>query len=358
MRMSGVRMRGGGTSTRGGRDRWTTLRACLLAGLLIVIGSGCDHPRAAEARELRTECDAGDNEACFEYGLRLYRGEFVLEDREGAASRWAAACEGGEPRACVRLARVREMQEEEATLELPTDLAAGLGGDMAGAAGAGRSGGASQDIEALLRAGCEGGDMSGCVDLVDQFSSGSEALDLLERACDGGDADGCIRLGEVLSGIRTVAGPDTDSVAAEPAAALDLERAAELFASACDQDAAGCIRLADAYLAGAGVERAPDEAVSLLTTACRSSPEGCFRLGELYLEGSMVERDPARALSLLADGCYGRTATEARGEGVAEACNAHGEMLVEGDGVDRDLSVAIRSLSRACRLGWEEACRR
>ena len=298
------------------------LRAWPLGGVFaaLVALSGCDHARAAEARAFRAECDAGDAEACFEYGQRLYRGDFVLEDRAEAATRWESACDGGEARACVRLARLREDAAE----------GAGIPGD----------------IEGLLRAGCDGGEMSGCVQLAEQFLSGAQASELLERACDGGASDGCVRLGDILSGAVGGDGP------------VDLERAASLFQSACGDDPRGCIRLAEAHLEGAGVDQAPEEAVSLMAQACQTSPEGCFRLAEMYREGVVVELDLDRALTLFESSCYGRTSSDARGESVAEGCYAHGELLAEGDGVDRNLRVAARSFERACRLGYEEACRR
>jgi len=296
-------------------------RALGLAALLVTLGAaGCDHPRAAEARALRADCDAGDPQACFEYGQRVFRGDFVLEDRDEAARRWEVACEGGVAGACVRLARLREESEE----------AAGLPGD----------------IEALLRAGCDGGDMSGCVELAEQFLSGDQASALLERACEGGEAEGCVQLGEILSGVAERGGP------------IDLKRAAQLFETACGDDAEGCMLLAEARLSGAGVEQSAEEAVSLLRQACRTSPEGCFRLGAMYRDGEGAERDLQRAVTFFQRACYGQTSTSARGDAVAEACYAHGQLLVDGEGIERDLQTATRSIERACRLGHAEACSR
>ncbi len=289
------------------------------AALALVMVTGCRNAGAAEARRDRAACDAGDAAACVSYADRLIVGDQVLEDPVEAAARYEAACESADaPVGCVRLAEMH--------LESSAGVQASRG-----------------EAEDLLRRGCDGGDLPGCVVLADRFMTSRDARPLLERACDGGEATGCLRLGELLAGL-----PGADN----------RTRATELYRDACDEEVLACIRLADAHLAGVGVPVDSAAAFQQLNDACRTSPLGCFGTARLYEDGVAVEADAERAVDLYDTACYGRTEGGGRGDPVGEACYRMADLLATGDRVERDLNRAARTFGRACRLGYDDACRR
>ena len=295
------------------------LRSAAAIAVVCFAVSGCRNAGAAEARADRASCDDGEAAACVRYADRLAAGDQVLEDPNAAAERYAMACDaGGAPVGCVRLA----------TMHL--DRSAGVQPSRGTA-------------EELLRRGCDGGDLPGCVVLAETFMTSRDARPVLENACAGGESSGCLHLGELLAGLP---------------GAENRTRAAELFRDACAEQAEACIRLADAYLEGVGVAADTAAAFERLDQACRTSPRGCFRTAALYEEGVGVEADPDRAVGLYETACYGRTDGGGRGEPVGEACYRMADLLATGDRVERDLNRAARTFSRACRLGYEDACRR
>ncbi len=307
----------------------------LLPLIVLLLLVACD-PRAREARELRASCSAGDAAACDRLGYQNFRGDHVLRDWRRAADLFQAACDGGEGEGCVRLARLHvDASAERRGVAFDSTVAA-----------------------RLLEQGCDRGMLVGCTELGDMYAETdsvvpdvqakgvlqdfSRAASLYGRACDGGELPGCARLGVLY---RDGTGVERDAA-----------RAVALYTRACDGGAPlGCARLGEAYAAGTGVDADPGRAADLFEKACASEMIGCFRLAELLVrDGGSADR----AVELFDKACDG---TLAHGDGsppVSESCFRLGEMYANGSGVDRDVYRAGSYFRRACRLGYQEACRR
>ena len=72
----------------------------ILASLTATALSGC-HPGNAEAKQLRTSCEAGAVAACNQLAVKLQKGEYVLRDDKRAATLFDRACEGGIGEGCA-----------------------------------------------------------------------------------------------------------------------------------------------------------------------------------------------------------------------------------------------------------------
>lgn len=87
--------------------------------------------------------------------------------------------------------------------------------------------------------------------------------------------------------------------------AQSYERAAELYARACNGEApGGCYHLGLLSEIGLGGSQDPEAAVALYRRACDAElGEACANLSRMYGEGSGVERDPGQAEQLAARAC-------------------------------------------------------
>jgi len=290
----------------------------LLLGVLLLLGSACN-PGAREARTLRDVCADGKPGGCVLLADRLYQGNQVLRDRPRATDLYQRACDLGDARGCLRLAEMH--LDEDAAVSADRDVA-----------------------EVLLETGCEMENAQSCIGLADNFRRGALAVDLYQQICDQDEPEGCMKLGVMLAeGRQTRADP---------------EQAAVLFEQACDAEfRLACTRLGESYAEGVGVEQDFNRATALYTEACREVMAACFNLAELYATGEGVEQDYTRAAGLYETACDGNAEIGGRVSGMGEACARLGDLYANGQGVERDLSRASRTLARACRLDYTEACR-
>jgi TPR repeat protein len=149
--------------------------AIFLSGSSAAAGAQVIDPRVAESGVLETKCDAGDQNACVDFGQRLWYGEF------------------GVKRDTVRA------------------------------------------ISVLERA-CDAGKLDGCFKLGEKFQYGGDAakvraLPLFQKACDGAHGDACASLGVLYTPVRGIDRDDTR-------AASLFERACNLgSASGCQEGA-------------------------------------------------------------------------------------------------------------------------
>src|SRR6185436_13229381 len=139
--------------------------------------------------------------ACSDYAQLLERGEGVPQDAFGATRLYGEACKKNEFSACARLG---VMYEE----------------------GRGGSGVRKKGARELFERACSGGDMLGCARLgALQISAGEDtahAFELVSHACEAGIQAGCVGVGKALeTGRGTTRNP---------------QRAAELYAKACEAD--------------------------------------------------------------------------------------------------------------------------
>jgi hypothetical protein len=319
-----------------GRGRALRVVPLLLAAVAVSM-SGCN-PQAGEARDLREACEGGTATACDELAYKVQEGDRVLRDWRSAAELYGMACEGGEPGACVRLARLRVDGAAERR---------GIAHDSVAAT-------------ALLHRGCDGGMMDGCVLLADMYAADDSvvpdveptgvlqdlgrAAQLYEQACTGGHMDGCTRLAQLYQ--------DGTGVGRDDARAFDL------FKEACTGGSPiGCTHLGQAYETGTAVERDAERAAALYEEACGVEVTGCFRLAELLARGGSPE-DRERIVELYDVACYARAPRDDGSPAMPESCIRAGEVLAAGVGGARDLGQAARYFRRACNLGLEEACGR
>lgn len=130
----------------------------------------------------------------------------------------------------------------------------------------------------------------------------------------------------------------------------DVERAARLFATACDlQYVKACEPLAYLQFNGRGVERDLDASYENASKACGSGHlSACYLQAFFYKMGMVVEQDFRKAVKL---------ATPACDDGHPGACVIVGKMLFRGlGGVDKDEKRAADLVQTACSNGDAEAC--
>lgn len=146
---------------------------CFNLARLLDKGPTRDAARAHVAFE--RGCDLGLAQACLFAGQHLREGAGVDASAPKACERWAKACDGNVPDACVLLGSARE--------ELH---------DAPGAA-------------AAFKQGCDAGDPAACVELGIMVEKGdgvpsnpTRAVTLYESACTKGYAMGCLRVGAFL----------------------------------------------------------------------------------------------------------------------------------------------------------------
>jgi TPR repeat protein len=186
-----------------------------------------------------------------------------------------------------------------------------------------------------LRTRCLSGEVAACTQLGEMYATGrgvevdlSRAAEMYARACEGGAADVCNTLGEIY----------------EKTAGLEggMERAAAMFERACALgSAAGCLNLGLTFAAREDVPRA----IALYDRSCAGGwAAGCHQLGVVYEQGEGVAKDVTRALAYYAQGCDGE---------FIDSCVNAGSLYLAAE--PRDIASATQSYGRAIKL-LDEGC--
>jgi hypothetical protein len=71
-----------------------------------------------------------------------------------------------------------------------------------------------------------------------------------------------------------------------------------------------------------------------------------------------VAQDYDRAVELYQKACDGTRDRDQGSSPIAASCYRLGDLFATGTGMPRDLVRALRLFRRACRLGYQEACKR
>lgn len=163
-----------------------------------------DHEAGEHARAHRRyalACDAGEAEACGNWGLMFEHGQGVPVDRRRARDLYGSACDRDDLDACVHLG-VATLAEDGPVSRVEDGLRRACAEDVARgcttlAQALPRGGTEDDDIESLLKRACRLDDAHGCRMLGVHLERDVERGDLIaaqrafERACDLGDSAGC-----------------------------------------------------------------------------------------------------------------------------------------------------------------------
>ena len=240
--------------------------------------------------------------------------------------------------------------------------------------------------------GCSFGDANGCYNqglMRDQgrgfAMSAASAAPAYEQACNEGVSKACTNLGYLYEhgkGVRK-----------------DVVRATGFYRRGCEgspcegSNLRGCVNLGDAYRDGIGVEKNPTLAAETFRKACESQVDSddsesaevrihaCVLLGALEIAGLGVPKDVEGGLARSLDGCnrgdaYGcfnvaamrayredfagaaKFYDKACNGGDAEGCYELGVLYDEAKGVPFDHEMKTALFARACKGGFDKACRR
>ena len=242
---------------------------------------------------------------------------------ESVRRTWGAACDAGEPIACV---------------EYAIYLAAGDGGPTD------RSEASKQVTEHIAKvlSLCEQGSQSACATSgavllhgIGVVADGSQGLENLRRACSRSNGRACRRLGNYFSSGNAVV--------------QDENRAVENFRTACElKDMNGCARLGQLVLLGRGQRADPVRARTLLGLACdEGSALGCLVLAAATGSPQYGEPDTGTAARHLERSCT---------LGSFFACKKASEIHRDGEGVPINPPAAARFARRACTLNGQADC--
>ncbi len=126
----------------------------------------------------------------------------------------------------------------------------------------------------------------------------------------------------------------------------DENAAFEYYKKAADNgEVYGKIKMAEAYLKGAGTERNAEKAITILTEASKKSSLAHYRLGLCYYEGDGVKQDYKRAFQLFTE-CHKLD---------KDALYKLGECYYNGYGVKADKEKAKEYWRKASTYGNEDA---
>ena len=214
--------------------------------------------------------------------------------------------------------------------------------------------------QTFFSAGCEQGDLESCAALSDMVFLGhgtpvdlKRALILARSCCDKRSGRGCnvlariYRFGHILGkdDVKASAlvrqacelnfGPGCTRAGVECLGRQDYSCAHALLQKACDLGhGLGCANLAH-------LETNSDKALSLNRLACDSMQPSCVRLAQMYRLGEGVEKDPKKALNILVEGCK---------KGDAMSCEQSGIYYSEGLGAEANHSKAHAIFQNACEV--------
>lgn len=335
-------------------------------------------------------CEKGDAAGC-------YRLATFDENSDRAQMLYEQACTGGSIVACAQygyLLMSAESPEAVKILEDACDRQSGAACTHLGYLYAVGQIVARDDLRSLqfYTRGCSSGDAQGCYNqglMRDQgrglAMSATSAAPAYEQACLEGVSSACTNLGFLYQYGRGVM--------------RDAVRAAGFYRRGCEGspcqpgDVRGCVNLGNAYRDGIGVEKNPSLAAETFRKACASTPaepgsdneearlRGCVLLGALEIHGLGVPENVESGLARSLDGCnrgdaygcfnvgamrayredFAGAATfyrKACDGGDAEGCYELGVLYDEAKGVPFDYDLRTALFARACKGGFEKACRR
>lgn len=310
-----------------------------------------------DAAGLAAACDGGNGEACLRVADSMLASK--APDLARVFSRVQAACDAGTTRGCTRVAAMHLR---------------GIG---------------VRPDPALARTTaertCEAKDGAGCDLLAEMSGKGmyspvdhARAQELWTKGCDLGEPSACFgRARAAQYGLGTKR---------DPALATQLyARGAALSDAGCAKgDAEGCRGVALTLYRGTAGTKDMTRAVMLMDKACElGSGDACSDIGQLRLLGSGINKDPPRAEQLLRRGCeigspdactalsialgaglFGAQDAKASMEVAKRACENHGDQYCTqvgrnyslGIGAPRDPEMVRVYFERGCKGGDPEGC--
>ncbi|MCA9699363.1 MAG: sel1 repeat family protein [Myxococcales bacterium] len=162
-----------------------------------------------------------------------------------------------------------------------------------------------------------------------------KSLPLFDYACHHGFADSCYSLGVLLRSGEVAEDPVMAHGAATEGCELGHQGA--------------CVHLGlDLLLGTGGAPQDPAQATERFSNACaQGQPIGCRFLGTVHYTGQVPDADPQIAADSFEQGC-------ALDDGAS--CFNRGVLLFEAEGDAQDLDGAKTFMTRACELGYKDAC--
>lgn len=243
---------------------------------------------------LRSACDLGHGQACFNYGVMAYRGLYGEPDQEHARWLYGRSCDFGHMPGCYNLGNMLsageggETDEARARQAFETACTGGLAGGCSNLAimlNTGRGGEFDQArARALFQQACDARDVAGCSSLGNMLVRGDGgAVDLargramLQATCDGGDDWSCRRIADLeLGGGRPTADVNAETLS-QGWAAFEAERYPEamrlLAGHAQAGDAGAQYALGYMHTFGLGTARNYLQAADWLTRAAEQGED-------------------------------------------------------------------------------------
>lgn len=266
----------------------------------------------------KSDCEAGDSEACAELALNYFSGASVEKDLKLAQEFYARACDLDSMKGCFGAAYIFDYGK------LETDNRA-------------------EKIIGLYKKACIGGFINACANWsnaalkIDQKRDAELIGEHLQRACDQNDGIACTTLGN-----RYFLGQGFDT---------DFPKAIALYDAGCRLDnVLSCAQAGENYRIGFGIEKQPEKAEKLLTKACdKKVASACVNLGQMALLGEIGAVDAKKAVGFFRRAC---TYKDMAG------CYNLGVLYEAGKGVERDMDFAGMFFVKACDRNQAEACLR
>ena len=311
-----------------------------------------------DAAGLAAACDGGNGDACLRVADAMLAGE-PAPSLAKVFARVQAACDARVPQGCTRVAWMYlrgvgirpDVTKASALAERMCEAKEGGGCNLV-AEIAGKGIGVPVDhtrAQTQWAAGCELGDIGACTNRAKalQYGLGTKrdpaaarqlfvrAATLAETACARGDAEGCREHGLLLwRGLGVT---------------QDLARGVTTIDRACDLGSAdACGDIGQLVLLGGGTNKDPQRAGQLLRRGCeRGSPEACVALSIARGAGMLGPPDPVEAMTIAKQTC------ENQGD---RYCAQVGRNYSLGIGAPRDPKMVRVYYERACTFGDAEAC--
>jgi TPR repeat protein len=254
--------------------------------------------------EVVAQCEKGDMVACNDAGTRYRNGSDAPEDIDLAVKYFTQSCDGKNKGACKTLYKIgynfyktKKYSRDNPSLIRIFEISCtgDYGSGCSSLAynyqhGKGVSNNPVKALE-LYEKGCKNGSSMGCDYAGDMYVSGkhvarnpTKAKSLYEKGCKWKDSGACAGLG-----LLYFKGDGVNQ---------DYEKAYTYLVQSCDKspsdnDNAGCYNLAKLYEQGLGCQKDIVEAVRLYGLACHvvrpKNAEACIRLAQAYQTGHGIE---------------------------------------------------------------------